>query len=336
MSIALNDSEYEYAGDNTVLFRGETLEVQLNTSDGRPVVCVDFTQNGTKSLLRRMSIYPPGYEIITFSGCGLSLIGCFIVLLTFSLFKELRTLPSKLLMNITLTILVISFVTMLTASKIVGNSAVCQVVAIIDHFFILSQFMWMSVMCAEVAHTFYLSTRLIPPSPKHSSRKLLTYTVLSWGVPCVVVIISVILNYSTSNLIGYGKIDSRSCWINHLPSAIVAYLVPVAISTIAQCILFIFVGIFLFLSSKRKSAEASGQKKSTPYCRVVFALFFATNIVWVLGFMAVLVRAEWSWYPFVILQSFQGFIIFIGFVCTKKVLNLYLTLFSSKFFHFLT
>ena len=43
--VALNASEFEYVDENTVSFNGLTLEVQLNTSQGLPVVCANFSQN---------------------------------------------------------------------------------------------------------------------------------------------------------------------------------------------------------------------------------------------------------------------------------------------------
>ena len=45
--LALNESEFIYAGDNIVKFNGAPLEIQLNTSTGQPVVCSNFSQNGT-------------------------------------------------------------------------------------------------------------------------------------------------------------------------------------------------------------------------------------------------------------------------------------------------
>lgn len=181
-------------------------------------------------------------------------------------------------------------------------------------------------MCAEVAYSFYLASRLIPCNSQYASRKLVFYSILSWSIPFIIVGTSVVLNYSTPNLIRYGRVDSRSCWINHLHSAIVAYLVPVVFSIIVQCVLFIFVSVFLCMSRKRKAAVANLRSRSTPYSRVVCALFFA---MWLLGFAAVLVNTDWSWYPFTILQFFQGFIVFLGFFCTKKVLKLYVDMFSS-------
>ena len=84
--IALNGSDYEYVDENTVLFSGQHFAVQLNTSEGLPVIC-----NGTS---RNSTIYYI-FIIIAFFGFPLSIIGCILVLLTIYLFKELRTFPCQ-------------------------------------------------------------------------------------------------------------------------------------------------------------------------------------------------------------------------------------------------
>ena len=331
VTIALSDGEFEYTEDNTVLFRGEVLEIQSNTSDGKPVICVNFTQNGTRA---RLYTYPPGYDIITFVGCSLSCVGCCLVLVTFCLFKELRTLPSKLLVNVTFTVLATNLLTILTVSDGTSNYIMCQAVAILLHLFMLSQFMWMTIMCAEVAHTFYLASRLLQSDSDRTSQKLVIYSIFSWGIPFVIVATSVVLDFCTPNLVRYGRLDSGSCWITHLHSALAVYIAPISISIVIQCVLFGVVGVFLCMSCKTKTAQVDG--KSIPYSRIVFALFFATNILWLLGLMAVLVNTDWSWYPFTILQSSQGFIIFLGFFCTRKVLNFYVSKFSLTKLYSLT
>ena len=48
------------------------------------------------------------------------------------------------------------------------------------------------------------------------------------------------------------------------------------------------------------------------------------------GFIAILAGTSWAWYIFIILNSSLGFVIFIAFLFTKKVLNLYLSLLHMR------
>ena len=101
----LNDTDYTELGNDTVLLNGEVYEV-IDYLGGNPVVCL--SQNG--SFLENTTVlyysYPTGYFILTNIGCSLSVVGSFLILLTHILFKELRTLPSKILMNLAVTIIV--------------------------------------------------------------------------------------------------------------------------------------------------------------------------------------------------------------------------------------
>ena len=101
----LNDTDYTELGNETVLLNGEVYEV-IDYLEGNPVVCL--SQYG--SFLENMTVlyysYPTGYFILTNIGCSLSVVGSFLILLTHILFKELRTLPSKILMNLAVAIIV--------------------------------------------------------------------------------------------------------------------------------------------------------------------------------------------------------------------------------------
>ena len=196
-------------------------------------------------------------------------------------------------------------------------------------------------MCVEMVRTFYLASRLVPVQIKTTHRKFYVYSIVSWTVPTFIVGCSIILNYTTSGVIQYGwnvEIESRYCWINDFYSAVITVLIPIALSTCLQLILFIVVGI-LILSSAETKVRMPPQVERALHTFEFYSLsFFASNIMWVFGFVALLIGMEWAWYPFEILLNCQGFVIFLGFFGTKKVLKLYTTTFT-KFFdtlHFST
>ncbi len=327
--VALNETEFEFAESesNKVIFNGKVLEIELNTSEEQPVICVNFTKNGT--VYTTVFIYPLAYDIIAYVGSSLSLIGCALVLSTFILFKELRTLSTKILVNIVISIIMTDFLVMLTASRAINSSEFCQIVAILLHFAVLFQFMWMTAMAVEMTHTFYLAYRVVRVQPEKAQQKFIAYSITCWTVPLLIVGTSVIIDNTTTNLVNYGysvNTEERSCWINHFYSAIIAYVVPISLLTFIQIVLFLVVGLLLCALRTRESVG----ERNTPYFRILFVLFFSTNMVWIVGFVALLIRNVWAWYPFIILFSIQGMVIFIGFFGTKKVLNLYLSILSKK------
>ncbi len=325
--VALNDSKFEYLDGDTVLFNGLTLEVQLNTSQGLPVVC-NISQNGTVSG-DLFPDYPVGFDIITYACASLSIIGCSLVFVTFFLFKDLRTFPAKIVVHIAITILVANVLHIISIGES-KSSELCDTVAILLHFFILAQFSWMTVMCFEVCHSFYLASQLIPVRVESTRYKLLAYCIVAWTIPLLIVAVSVIVNYTTP-LVRYGvnhKWKEGICWINHSLSGLVAFIVPVCVFVLLQLVLFAATGFYFVKSSKNKNRSDGNGEKNTPYLRVLLAMFSASNLVWILGVIAFAVNTSWVWYPFLVLGSIQGFILFLGFYGTRKVLKLYISKFS--------
>ena len=94
--ITLNDSEYELIRNDSLNFGGEMYKI-LGYYNDLPVICTNFSGNGT--LVQNTTFYRYSYSVVgvvlTYVGCSLSVIGSAIVLLTYTLFKELRTLPGK-------------------------------------------------------------------------------------------------------------------------------------------------------------------------------------------------------------------------------------------------
>ena len=107
-------------------------------------------ENGSENATAADEEIPPQVYFIGF----LSLLGCVAILLTYSLFKELRSLPGKILMNLASSILVASLFT-LSSLFVVDNVAVCRAVAVILHYTYTAEFIWMSVFSFEIARALH-------------------------------------------------------------------------------------------------------------------------------------------------------------------------------------
>jgi hypothetical protein len=209
------------------------------------------------------------------------------------------------------------------------DAGLCTAVAISLHYFFLAQFLWMSLMSFEMARTFYQAKKLRVDSTPQKRNLLIVYFIFGWGLPLLISIVSIIVNFTTDRLVQYGVLeDGRlgSCWINHLESAVVAFIVPLVVSLLINVVLFVFVTAYLILASR--SQTKLDRNKNLPYFRVNIAVFSVTGLTWIFGFIAILAGTSWAWYPFIIFNSTQGFIIFVAFLVTKKVLKMYWNLLS--------
>ena len=333
--ITLNASDYQPLGNNTVLFNGAVVEVVqwIQSSSVQPVICTNFSQNGTIEVNTTVAYfnYPTGYFIFTYIGCSLSIIGTTLILLTYSLFKDLRTLPSKIVMNLAAAILVSSTFT------IVGGSAsslngVCVSIAILLHYFFVAQFVWMSIASFEMARTLHRATKLKAYESQHFKTKILiVYLLIGWGIPLTIVLVCITLNFSTDGIISYGVTGDGTqgrCWINDTESLIAALITPLALALSFNAILLTYISVLLCKASRSQAKLKTS--KQTPYLRVYLSIFSVTGLAWVFGFVGLLARQSWAWYVYIIFNSTQGFIIFVAFLGTKKVAKLYLSLVSCK------
>ncbi len=327
--IALNESEYEFLDSGYILYNGGVVEVEFNDSLGRPVICTNYTQNGTKYINRvRGFSYPPGFAELNYIGSSLSVIGCLLVLLTYGLFKELRTFPSKILMNLALAIATLNALLVISEFKVTkDNKSTCVASAILIHLFFLCQFSWMSVMTFEIGRTFWRGMKLSQrPSTGSNRKRLVVYLLIGWGLPLAITITTTILNFTTDGLVDYDKLgNSESCWINDSESLLATVLVPLAIALAFNAVNF----VFLVVVTCRAWYTQHKLQKSTDaarYLRLLIAVFSVTGLCWGFGFIAMLVDQSWAWYPFIILNSSQGFVIFLAFTFTRTTARLYLSL----------
>ena len=327
--IDLRESEFELLDNDTLLFHNDTFEI-VGHHGSSPIICSNFTQNGTIS--QNMTVfnysYPPILSVLTYVCCSLSIVGCAAILLTYSLFKELRTLPGQILMNLASTILATCLFLLvgIPIAVVAEKDELCEATAILLHWLILSQFSWMSIMSFELLCTFYKASRLHPVEEKSTKDKLLLlYLLIGWGIPILITFIVLLVNVTT-DMIQYGK--NGFCWIGHVPSFYIVFVVPVALCIVFNGITLITTFILLFKASRNQAKLR--KQKSTSYLRVSLCVFSITGLTWIVGFLAILIGDDWAWCAFIVLTSTQGLVICAAFIFTQKIAGLYRVLFFSS------
>ena len=337
--IELNETDsFQYIGNNSVLFANQVFEVEFNTSRGFPVVCINFTENGTELVNVTITVfrYPEAYFILTYIGCSLSVIACVLLLVTYGLFKELRTLPSRIVMNLTVAIIIGNLLILLGGPVTVAFLTIelCASVAILLHYFFLSQFSWMSIISFEMTHTFYRAYKLRPTESKGFKRNLLvTYIFIGWGAPLIITAVTMIVNYTTDGLVLYGVQEDGtlgSCWINHLDSSVAAFIAPLALSLLFNSVAFVATMLLICVTARSQSKGRLHKNTNVPYIRLTVAVFSISGLTWLFGLLAIFSSVAWTWYPFIVFNTLQGLFIFVVFLATKRVILLYLNLFGIK------
>ena len=91
-------------------------------------------------------------QILTYAGSSVSVLSLLILVVVYGMFKELRTLPGKNLINLSFAMMFYHVFLFVAGSR--NIEGLCIVIAILLHYFLLSSFAWMSVMAFDVAKTF--------------------------------------------------------------------------------------------------------------------------------------------------------------------------------------
>ena len=328
--VPLNSSEYQTTNNScTLLYRGKEVDIITLDELERPVVCTNFTRKGMiKENVTRIET-PLPFIIITYITTSISIVGSIAILLTYTIFKQLRTLPSKILMNLAAAFLAGDLVILLygVSASLFDSLPVelTATMAILLHFFFLCRFSWMSLLGFETCRIFNLALKLQSDiSNKAKSILLVIYTIIGWGLPLAITVITIIVNYTTDGLVLYGETSDGSAgnpWINHPTSAVIAFICPAVLALLFNAVVFATSFVLLY--------KAAGSIRSVKkHVRIIGALFTAMGLTWLFGLIALIPGQSWAWYPFIILNSTQSIWIAVMFLLTKKIMKLYLSLFN--------
>lgn len=91
-------------------------------------------------------------RVITYAGFSLSIISLLFLLMTYFLFAELRTYPGKKVMHLSCALIAMQSVYFVSDPDVV-SSAVCAVMGALLHYFVLTVFLWMSVIADNTQRT---------------------------------------------------------------------------------------------------------------------------------------------------------------------------------------
>ncbi|KAB0370297.1 hypothetical protein FD755_018259 [Muntiacus reevesi] len=188
-------------------------------------------------------------------------------------------------------------VLLLISFRFEPGTAPCQVMAMLLHYFFLSAFAWMLV---EGLHLYSMVIKVFgSEDSKHRY-----YYGIGWGFPLLICIISIVFAMDS-----YGT--SKNCWLSLGNGAIWAFVAP------ALFIIVVNIGILIAVTRVISQISAENYKihgdpsalKLTAKAVAVLLPILGTS--WVFGVLAVNNQAMVFQYMFAILNSLQGFFIFL-------------------------
>ncbi|XP_062293272.1 adhesion G-protein coupled receptor G6 [Scomber scombrus] len=254
---------------------------------------------------------------ITYIGCGISAIFSAATLLTYIAFEKLRRdYPSKILMNLSTSLLFLNMVFLLDSwLASLETDWLCLSVAIFLHYFLLTSFTWMGL------ESIHMYIALVKVFNTYIRRYILKFCIVGWGLPAVLVGIVVAVDKNSYRLQKYGKGDtgegsSEFCWIDNkvvFYTTCVGYFCLVFLLNVAM-----FIVVMLQICGRNgKRSNRTLREEVLRNLRSVVSLTFLLGMTWGFGLFAWGPVSLAFIYLFSIFNSLQGLFIFI-FHCALK------------------
>ena len=297
----LNQSQYQFGPNKSSLFVCSETYIQL------------FHVHE----LRIGGLKTSDYAVIVSMLCvSLSLVCLLLSSITFCIFPSLRSLPGKNNLALIFSLLCAQTLYLIGSyAKFEQDSVVCITLGVCTHFMWLVAIFWMNICTYHVYRVF---TGPVSVSTGRHVKTLIIYSSYVMTVSTILVLVNVLVSFLTSDYtdIGYGKI---SCYINSGTMIIFTFCVPVGFVVITNLVMFI-----ICICKVIKTPKIRRNVKHERNDIIIFAkLSTLTGLCWVFGFVYILTDIEAFSYLFIISNASQGIFIFLSFVCTGKVMNMY-------------
>ncbi|XDV47602.1 hypothetical protein PO909_017190, partial [Leuciscus waleckii] len=274
-------------------------------------VLLDISRDGTSDPLQAIIL-----TYITYIGCGVSAIFLSVTLLTYLAFDKIRRdIPSKILIHLCFALLFLNLVFLLDSWLALYTDAVglCISTAFFLHYFLLVSFTWMGL---EALHMYLAIVKVFN---NYMTRYMLKFSLAGWGIPLVVVIIVIAINKDNYGLITYGNIPDGSgdfCWLKNNIAFYVSVVAYFCIIFVSNLTMFVVVMVHL-RRIKRQNPHNNQYRSSLQDLRSIAGLTFLLGLTWGFAFFAWGPVKLAFMYLFCILNSLQGFFIFV-FHCALK------------------
>ena len=234
----LNFGEYQIIEDGGS--NQTNLDIFQNASFPRNstvAICLPFRQTfNTTEKIKVFTKSDTGYSlrILTLICFSISILFLFILLVTYWMFNELRTLPGLNLKSLAVSML-LSQVIWLVGTAQFMNTKTCEVLGIIEHYLFLVTFMAMSVISHHSCIVFSRPFNTIPNNARPVLPKFTKYSSLASISPAIFIAVCVTLDQTEATFDIYGT----TCWLSTGKAVLYLFILPAAVIMLFNIVTFI-------------------------------------------------------------------------------------------------
>ncbi|MPC53476.1 G-protein coupled receptor Mth2 [Portunus trituberculatus] len=257
---------------------------------------------------------------VTLAGLGLSCVCLLLHLVAFLLVPDLRNLSGKNLASLCL-VLLAAYATFILSVFGEPGKRECFVLAAAMYYFFLSSFCWMNVMALDIWRTLRMATSELRVSSGKQWVKFSLYSLYGWLAPALALVVLVTLDLVRPEGMPeeyYPFLGERWCWFGHRKALLVFFAAPLMAIMVVNIALFILSAVMI-AETTQSTAKMTSCSPHHHQFKLYMRLALLMGVSWISGIVAGYLQMEAIWYVFVLFNTLQGVLLFLGFTCTRKV-----------------
>ncbi|XP_039469442.1 adhesion G-protein coupled receptor G1-like isoform X1 [Oreochromis aureus] len=263
---------------------------------------------------------------ITVIGCSISLFGSVIAILLFIANRKLRQdVSMKVHINLVIALMLLNLHFLPNQAVAAGSSSgLCLYMALLLHYSLLATFSWMAL------EGFHLYLLLVKVFNIYVKKYLLKLSMVGWGFPAVIVSVVVIIDRKFYGQVALETSNSTICYITNYHVKIWTTVGLFSLVFLFNVIMFgVTVRRVLILHHTREFGQNNLEKAKKDICSLA-GVMTLLGITWGLLFFSFGLLTTPVLYLFCILNSLQGFFIFLWFVMSLRKAKTSATKMSSE------
>ncbi|EDV29095.1 uncharacterized protein TRIADDRAFT_52620 [Trichoplax adhaerens] len=275
--------------------------------------CDHLTHFAVLVQVRNATISPPvllSLQIITYVGCGISILCLLITLILYIILWKYFEGRVVIFIHFNLMLcLLMSNILIVSSLGLTKYKLICTMTTATLHFALIASFMWMLV---EGLHAYIKIVRVFS-----SGIKLWLYFIIAYGSALAVVGATIGIAILAAGLPAY--VGTFGCWLSIDPPIILGFLVPIGVIIMIN-IIFLILVLKEHITTVSKAPRKSDDKQVKLTKLVIKDLLILLPLLgsgWVLACLVFITNNVIMQYPFAIVNSLQGFFIFI-FHCVRS------------------
>ncbi|KAK0048640.1 adhesion G-protein coupled receptor D1 [Biomphalaria pfeifferi] len=260
-------------------------------------------------------------NILTLLCFLISMVCLLLTLLTYCMFPVLRTKAGVNNMFLSLSLL-LAQVSLMISAYTSALSIPCKLIGIMTHFLWLWNFSWNFICSFNMVRVFTASRGINNQrNMTHGTWKWLS---CSFILPVLVVSAVIIFNHFTSQgrEFGYGN---EQCYLDSPLLIGLTVATPLFVITLIN-VSFFLVAVYKIYSVRRLQSDFLPSTAQDFSMTIYIKLSTVTGMFWIVAVLAEFSDNKIFGFIALVLNGFQGLSIFLAFVCNKRVVTLYSSL----------